>query len=1342
MNNITYPASLHCHTHYSNLRLRDAITTVPQLIDRAIELGHKGIAFTEHETIANAIEIEEYWDKIKVSNPDFKILRGNEIYLVRNGLNSNNFNKERDKYTHFILLALDAEGHKQIRELSTRAWLRSYIARGMRRVPTYYQDLVDVIGDNKGHLIGTSACIGGVVGTQLLKYRQNQSEELYEKIKIWCNQIKDIFGEGNFYLEMQPSNNEEQVYVNKKIIELSHDLNIPTIITNDVHYLKKEDLAIEKIFLNAQGGDREVESFYATTYLMDNEEIYRYLYKQIGEEEIQKAYGNINKILNRAQYYSLKKPLKIPSLPWREINNDKISSEWYFYSEKIPALKLFNESPYKSDNYLVDAVIDGIDKHPDLQNEEAYKELNLCLEDTWISSQVNKAQWSAYFLNLQKVIDVCWEAGTIVGCGRGSGVGFLLLYCLDITQINPLRETTKTFRFRFLNPERVSVLDIDTDITGINRDKILNYIRNYYGQDHVANVLTLRTEKSKSAILAAARGLGVDIDIAQYIASLIPSERGALWPLIDCMYGNEAEGRLPIKQFVIEMTQNYPEIWNVVQKTEGLIVGMGEHAGGLVLVDEPFTESTALMRAPNGDVMTQFELHTSEKASLIKLDMLSVEAIDRIQFCLELLIEYGYIKKYPTLRETYENCIGIYNLERDDPRMWEMVYQQKIGSLFQMDAPSGRNAVQLTHPNSVDDLATINSVLRLMAQEKGAEMPLEKFARFKKNISLWYEEMRQWGLTEDEMHILEPIAKGSYGITESQEAFMQLVQMPECGGFDLMWADRLRKSIAKKNPKEFDQLTKEYFENCKEKGLSKNLCNYVWKVLVAYSRGYGFNKSHTLAYSLIALQEMNLAYKYPIMFWNCACLISDAGGNEENEIDEEAEEEFKAEEVYSNEMEEFNEEEDEVEDSYDEDEDCDGYPAEVIKTKDGKKKKKTKVTNHGKIATAIGKITSEGVSISPPDINYSTYTFSPDIENNSIRYGLSGITRIGEDLVKTIILNRPYNGIEDFLSKVKVNKPQMINLIKSGAFDAFGDRISIMHYYVNMISDTKKRITLQNMKMLIDFGLIPDEYDFQRRVYNFNKYLKKFKKGIYYGLDNIAFGFYSNNFDIDFCSSCDDFESGFQIKQTVWDKIYQKQMDIIRPFVQKNNKLLLEQVNARLTRDVWDKYCLGTISKWEMDSISCYIHPHELMGVNYEKYGLDRFADLAPEPTIDRFIPIKGKMVPIYKLSRIVGTVLDRDKAKKTVSLLTEDGVVTVKIYGVFQAYDRQISERGADGKKHVLRKSEFTRGNKIIITGVRDGENEFRAKVYKNTPFHHIETISEIDGENILIDNRNDEEV
>lgn len=160
-----------------------------------------------------------------------------------------------------------------------------------------------------------------------------------------------------------------------------------------------------------------------------------------------------------------------------------------------------------------------------------------------------------------------------------------------------------------------------------------------------------------------------------------------------------------------------------------------------------------------------------------------------------------------------------------------------------MEKQSGIQGIALTHPQSVDDLATLNSVIRLMAQEKGAEQPLNKYARFKDDISLWYEEMEAYGLTKEEQKLLEPIVKISYGICESQERFMQLVQLPECGGFDLTWADSLRKSIAKKNPTAYEKLQEEYFKVIEEKGLSKNLCNYVWNVLVATSRGYGFKNN-------------------------------------------------------------------------------------------------------------------------------------------------------------------------------------------------------------------------------------------------------------------------------------------------------------------------------------------------------------------------------------------------------------------------------------------------------------------------------------------------------------------
>ena len=217
--------------------------------------------------------------------------------------------------------------------------------------------------------------------------------------------------------------------------------------------------------------------------------------------------------------------------------------------------------------------------------------------------------------------------------------------------------------------------------------------------------------------------------------------------------------------------------------------------------------------------------------------------MDKIHNCIDLICDYGYAERKATLKETYESLIGVYNLNRTDLDMWKMVWNQEIRSLFQMEQQSGIQGIALTKPKSVDDLATLNSVIRLMAQEKGAEQPLNKYARFKEDISLWYKEMEQYGLTKEEQKLLEPIVKISYGICESQERFMQLVQMPECGGFDLTWADKLRKSIAKKNPAEYEKLQKEYFQNMEEKGLSKNLCNYVWNVLVATSRGYGFKQN-------------------------------------------------------------------------------------------------------------------------------------------------------------------------------------------------------------------------------------------------------------------------------------------------------------------------------------------------------------------------------------------------------------------------------------------------------------------------------------------------------------------
>ena len=1317
MEQLKFPGSLHNHTDFSNFRLRDSINTVEGLMNHAIELGHKVVAITEHETIASAIRAEKHYNKIKKDNPDFKLIRGNEIYLVRNGLNANNYKKETDRYFHFILLAKDLEGHRQIREVSSRAWMRSYVSRRMRRVPTYYQDLIDIIGANPGHVIGCTACLGGCLPTQLMRNRDTGAPSM-DLIKRWIVQMQGIFGVDDFYFEMQPSFNKDQIYVNKKLVELSEEMGIKYIITNDAHYLKAEDRPIHKAFLNSQQGDREVDDFYATTYLMSDEEIYHYMEESLGTETIQKAYQTIEEIRDKCDDYTLMKPLKIPRLNWKRYIVDE--KEVQYWSEKIPYLEKFLSSTYKEDKHLAYAIIDRMEHgfEDGLWTGETLKEIDACLEDTWVSSEVNGSRWSAYFLNLQNIIDACWDAGTLVGCGRGSGVGFILLYLLGITQINPLREKSQTKRWRFLNPERVSVLDVDIDIEGGRRADVLKSFRKIYGEDRVANVLTLKTEKSKSAIQTACRGLGIDNDIAAYLSSFIQADRGQLRTLKQTFYGDPDNGISASSQFRIEMEENYPEVWRVAQGIEGLINGCGIHAGGVIFVDEPFTESTALMRAPKGEIITQFDLHDAEDTGLIKYDILSIEALDKIHNCIDLICKYGYEKEEATLKETYEKIIGIYNLERDAPEMWKMCWEHKVMSLFQMEKQSGISGIAAMKPTSVDDLAILNSAIRLMATEKGGEMPVNKLARFKAHPDDWDYELKKYGLSADAKEVLEPVLNVSYGLCIAQEQFMQLVQLPELGGFDLTWADKLRKSIAKKNPAEYEKLTEEYFRIIKEKGLDEKLCTYVWNVLIAMSKGYGFNLSHTLAYSLIGLQELNLAYRYPTILWDCACLISDSGGAEKEDEEEDIEQGC-VEEFFDSSIGNF-------EDESEEDEEDDEGEAEKKK-----KKKTSKSANYGKISTAIGKMKHEGVDIVATDINKSEYTFAPDIKGHRIIYGLSGITKVGDDLVKQIMENRPYESIEDFITKIKINKPQMINLIKSGAFDSLynNDRLRAMNVYIDLIAEKKKRMTLQNMQMLINFGFIPEEYDLQCRVYNFNKYLKKCKIDNSYGLDNVALNFFSNNFDMDLLTPT----SGdyiFTIKQTEWDKIYKKQMDIIRPFIQKNNQVLLDKVNNKLRQDLWDKYCLGNISKWEMDSISCYIHNHELKNIKNGFYGLVNYCDLPEDPIINYEFRSKetGQKIPLFKIVRIAGTVLDKDKNKKMVTLLTNDSVVTVKIFGdAFTHYDKQISEKRPDGTKKVIEKSWLSRGNKVIITGIRRDDN-FIAKKYKNTPHHLVELITSID--------------
>lgn len=411
--------SIHNHSEYSNFRLRDSINRIPDMVKYAVELKHNFIAITEHETIASALEAQKVEKEIRKEVPDFKVIRGNEIYLCRNGLNQDNFIKGEDKYFHFILLAKDEIGHKQIREISTRAWLRSYKGRGMVRVPTYYQDLIDIIKKNQGHVIGSSACVGSMLGQLLLKYKETNDKIYFEKAKKWIEQIAGIFGKENFFLETQPSNSDEQVFVNDNIKILSELTNFPVVISLDAHYLKKEDAPIHKAFLNSQDGDRETESFYATTYLMSREEIHSYMDSHLGVETVSKWLNNTKLIYDMCKDYDLTKPLRIPYLP-RTIDN--ITYEQYEqFKDKIKNLHLFYNSTFDSDKHLVATIVTKLLQDPEQYcNEETYKEIDLNLNVIWLSSEKQNTRWSAYLLNMRDYIDVIWNEGdSLVGVSRG-----------------------------------------------------------------------------------------------------------------------------------------------------------------------------------------------------------------------------------------------------------------------------------------------------------------------------------------------------------------------------------------------------------------------------------------------------------------------------------------------------------------------------------------------------------------------------------------------------------------------------------------------------------------------------------------------------------------------------------------------------------------------------------------------------------------------------------------------------------------------------------------------------------------------------------------------------------
>lgn len=1314
--------SIHNHTEYSNLKIIDSTNRSDRMIDYAWDLGLSGLAFTDHDCLSGTLkELDEYRAKLKKEwcalHPDqefigyeaaskeldFKVVLGNEIYLSEEGLTEAQMDGNHSvHFWHLILIAKDYEGFHQLRQLSSRAWGRAWF-RGILRTPTYPSDLVEIIGGNPGHIVCSTACLGGYAAwcwkkafhdDNVFPWEQGQDKDFYlSKLDHHLMAMQSLFGKDNFYIELQPNElGSDQNEYNEFMLNRYWG-KYPFVFSTDSHYLKEDEREIHKAFLNSKTSkDREVDEFYKYAYMMSKDEVCK-LMNYVTDAQFEQMVANTRKIKDMCEFYELEQKPVLATVEyehWDEYEGDlevfnDVSEELY------PNFYHYLHTDDKCDNYLARLVAHGyIEKYDDTWGEEYYKRLE---EEFWTLKEVgNKIEqpMANYFITMSKIMDIVWnDANSLVGPSRGSAGALLINYLLGITQMNPI-QMELPFVWRFLHPSRPDLPDIDFDTESDKRAIVFNEVKKYFNSigGDVINVCTFGTEGTKSAIKTAGRGLKIDDDVISYITSMIPNERGFDWTLKECYFGDD-EGKSPIKAFVEQMKE-YPKLWILAQSIEGLITRLGVHASGVICVNGDFNNYNSIMKTSKEQIVTSYDLHTLERCGMVKYDFLTVSALDRIRQCMNYMLEDGTLEWQGSLRATYNKYLAPNVLDYTSPEMWEMVGRGEISSLFQFDTLVGSQAIKSIQPHSLTELAISSSLMRLMGE---GELPLEKYARYKRLPEAWYQEMSAYGLTKEEQTILEKYLKKKCGVGESQEVIMQIVMDPQISGFDMKEANKLRKTIAKKQFREIEVVKELFFEKGRALGTSDNLLSYIWYVQVSAQLGYSFSEIHTTGYALIALQEMNLAFHYPIIYWNCACLSVDSSA-------------INAQDFYNL------------------------IENDIVDGDAGEEKKVQNKMDYAKLAAALDKFRSV-CKIEMPDINESRLSFTPDVERNSILYGLKGIAQITEPVINEIMINRPFSGVQDFLSKVQkriVTKPKVINLIKCGAFDHVErkPRKQILKEYIESVCDLKNKLTMQNANMLIDLHLLPAEFDYESDVYKLTKELRRHRDAdkMWYRADRLDMP--SNKIDAWKTIFRD---SGIQgqelvlegeprkvINSSKWDNFYDNKMAKIKKYINDNQKELLETLNNRLFNDEYNKYCSGDSLQWELDSINFYYSGHPLKKVIKQLPIAVNPIDTIIEGAQDGIFFIKGKEIPRMKLYTIAGTVIDRDRTKGLVTLQCPDGVVSLKVYkDLFATFMSVVGDIDENGEKDIEQDSFFEKGVHLLVTGIQRGMT-FVPKVYKST--------------------------
>ena len=770
---------LHVHTEYS---LLDGSSKISELLPRAKELGMDSLAITDHGVMYGVIDFYK-----KAKEVGIKPILGCEIYVAPGSRFDREQSRGEDRYYHLVLLAENNQGYKNLMKIVTRGFTEGY----------YYRPRVDYEVLERYHegIIALSACLAGEIPNKILK-------EDYEGAREAARKMNALFGPGNFFLELQDHGLRQQTQVNSVIMRMSKELDIPLVVTNDVHYIREEDAVPHDILLCIQTGK-----------LVTDKDRMRYEGGQFflkSEEEMQKVFPYAREAMENTHKIA-----------------ERCNVEIVFGEQKVPKFDV--PEGYDAFSYLKELCEKGLVKRYGDPPPEELKERLAYELDT-----IKNMGYVDYFLIVWDFIRFAKSQGIAVGPGRGSAAGSIVSYCLEITNIDPIRY--QLIFERFLNPERVSMPDIDIDFCYERRQEVIDYVYEKYGKDKVVQIITFGTMAARMAVRDVGRAMNIPYAQVDKVAKMIPMELGIT---IEKALKHNPELRQAYE--ADEVTKN---LIDMSMRLEGLPRHTSIHAAGVVIGSEPLDEFVPLSRGADNVITTQFTMTTIEELGLLKMDFLGLRTLTVIQDAVRMV------------EKKTGQPLDINAIDYNDAAVYEMIGQAKTEGVFQLESAGMKSFMRELKPGNLEDIIAGISLYR-----PGPMDFIPKYIKGKNN-----KESIRYSCPE-----LEEILEPTYGCIVYQEQVMQIVM--KLAGYTLGRSDLVRRAMSKKKA---DVMAKERanfvygneeegVEGCIKRGIPEDVANHVFDEMIDFAK-YAFNKSHAAAYAVVAYQTAWLRCHYPMEF--------------------------------------------------------------------------------------------------------------------------------------------------------------------------------------------------------------------------------------------------------------------------------------------------------------------------------------------------------------------------------------------------------------------------------------------------------------------------------------------